>query len=117
MEATTTQVVATCDGCGARYRVAAENAGKRLKCRKCGLIVSVPVDGARRAPSTARPNAKPAAAKSTTQPITPPQSSRAAGSLRERANQRHQGFHFGPIQVVLVVGLVVVFVLYKMLAH
>ena len=32
-----------CGGCGQRYDLADEHAGKRFKCKKCGVPVDIPI--------------------------------------------------------------------------
>lgn len=116
----TAQVVAACSGCGTRYRVAGQHAGKKLKCRKCGLIVAVPADG-----PTPRPAARPllrkpparssmtaTAAKAPPERLTAPKSRRAAGSIRERAEEKHGQTHIGPMHYVFVGAVLAVIVLY-----
>lgn len=108
------QLVAVCDGCGARYRVAVEHAGKRLKCRKCGLIVSVPAEGAEPEPAPKSPVSRSVPAR---MPAAAPKSRRAAGSIRERADQKRGAAHFGPMHYVVVVAVLFVAVLYLMLGR
>jgi ribosomal protein S27E len=36
------QIRVACPGCGHHYRVVAEHAGKRLRCRHCQNIVPIP---------------------------------------------------------------------------
>lgn len=53
MTATDSCIVIACPGCQTRYRLPAEKAGARLRCKKCQSIVNVPSPGAKAGSSPA----------------------------------------------------------------
>src|SRR5262245_18753652 len=61
-----------CTGCGQKYQVSQELAGKKMKCRKCGALQTIPVPHATTAP----------VASQTEFAASPPARPRPAPSLR-----------------------------------
>ena len=78
------KIHATCPACQATIAVAAENAGKRARCPKCGGAISIPGAAASQAPPAPPGKSPPGKSKPETSPpgTSQPRSGGASGSSR-----------------------------------
>jgi hypothetical protein len=90
----------TC-ACGKRYQVAAEHAGKKLRCTKCGAITVVPREGASGAtPAVAAPSAPAATVRVAAIPVetvTAPPPPPLPAAAKVWHVHSHNGQRYGPV--------------------
>ena len=95
------KIHATCPACQATIAVAAENAGKRARCPKCGGAISIPGAAASQAPPAPPGKSPPGKSKPETSPpgTSQPRSGGSSGSSRSdqpeapprKARRAHEG--------------------------
>jgi predicted Zn finger-like uncharacterized protein len=117
----------SCPRCSASYRVATDHAGRRLKCRSCGEVLSIPApDRGAAAPPPDRhrhgAGATPGAvARNGTNGSGHGLSAQArlpgpkAGSVRERIQSRRTTFQVRPVHVGIALGAVATVLAYLLL--